>query len=200
MAYSDFTLDQVVDRFGLEVKVERLAENLQSVEAPAWLVPQLSRGKAWPLVSEKARSETIVVPVLQAVQELVGFDCSVYSGTSLNVDSTLGLAGGCDFIVARTRPLPIVRAPLLMIVEAKRGDLVLALGPCAAQVYAARRFNQTHGFPDRPMFGCVTTGELWQFLRLEGNTLEIDRQPLPLELLNRLLGVLLHILREVAPR
>jgi hypothetical protein len=165
MASSDFTLDQVVDRFGLELGIAALFEDTSPAEPLPWLAPQLGRGATWPLTSEKARSETIVVPVLQAVQELVDFDCSVYSGATLNVDASTGLAGECDYILSGTRPLPIVRAPLLVIVEAKRGDLHLGMGQCAAQVFAGRQFNQTHGHPDQPMFGCVTNGEQWQFLK-----------------------------------
>ena len=31
---------------------------------------------------------------------------------------------------------------------------------------AARRFDLRHGRPVERVYGCVTTGEVWQFLRL----------------------------------
>ena len=65
---------------------------------------------------------------------------------------------------------------------------------------AARTFNQNAGSITPRLYGSTTNGWQWQFLRLDGETLSIDRHPLPLEPLGRLLGVLLHILREVAPR
>ena len=40
---------------------------------------------------------------------------------------------------------------------------------------AARWFNEQAGKPFRYVFGCVTTGEAWQFLRLEGTAAGIDR-------------------------
>ncbi len=39
------------------------------------------------------------------------------------------------------------------------------------------------------VFGCVTTGALWKFLRLENQTLYIDRVEIPLEPIERLLGI-----------
>ncbi len=39
----------------------------------------------------------------------------------------------------------------------------------------ARIFNERAGRPIEEVFGCVTTGEIWQFLRLTGNVAQIDR-------------------------
>ena len=42
----------------------------------------------------------------------------------------------------------------------------------------ARIFNERAGTPPRPLFGCVTTGEVWQFLELVQTGLRVDRLPL----------------------
>jgi hypothetical protein len=42
----------------------------------------------------------------------------------------------------------------------------------------AQLFSERHHTPVEPLFGCVTTGETWQFLRLENNRLYLDTQRL----------------------
>jgi hypothetical protein len=174
MAYSDFTLDGALSELGLTAEVTNLFPDLVAIEVPGWLRDQLDRNMQTPLVSEKARNELIVMPVLVACRELTGRVFSIFSGKSLNVDSAKGLIGECDFILARSPPIPALQAPIVNIVEAKRGDIEEALGQCVAQMVGAKLYNERAGKPISPMFGCVTTGEDWQFLRLEGSQLVID--------------------------
>ena len=60
------------------------------------------------LVSEKARSEFIVAPILLAVRDLSGGRVSILSGQRLNVDPARGLLGEVRFILGCSEPL---RAP-----------------------------------------------------------------------------------------
>ena len=89
-----------------------------------------------------------------------------------HVDSS----GECDFILSATPPLPGLRAPLVTIVEAKEHDIEAAIWQCFAQMVGARIFNERSGRPIEELYGCVTNGDLWQFLRLRGETGEIDRR------------------------
>ena len=41
---------------------------------------------------------------------------------------------------------------------------------------AARIFNEREGRPTPRINGCVTTGETWQFMSLERDTLYVDSQ------------------------
>jgi hypothetical protein len=50
------------------------------------------------LLSEKARSEFIVAPVLLVARELSHDTVAIYSGQRLDVDASRGLQGECDFI------------------------------------------------------------------------------------------------------
>src|SRR5947209_2367000 len=106
MAYSDFTLERAIRDLGLSLEPARLFVSLEPAVPPSWLLDMLARGQAMPLVSEKARSERIVVPVLLAVRELAGGTLTIFSGQALNVEPEKGLVGECDFILARTAPLP----------------------------------------------------------------------------------------------
>ena len=147
---------------------------LPEVVPPQWLADQLARGMQLALVSEKARSEFIVAPILLAVRELSGGRVAILSGPRLDVDPARRLVGECDFLLSLSDPLPRLRGPLLAVLEAERNDIDAGLGQCAAQMVAAQLFNERAGQAGRPIFGCVTTGEDWQFLRLEGQELVID--------------------------
>ena len=84
-------------------------------------------------------------------------------GQRLDVDPDRGLVGECDYILALTPPVPRLRAPLVTILEAKKGDVEAGLGQCLAQMVGARLFNERAGQPPRPVFGCVTSGEVWSW-------------------------------------
>ena len=63
---------------------------------------------------------------------------------------------------------------MLTVVEGKRDCVADGLGQCAAEMVAADRFNRAAGNPIDPVYGCVTTGVSWKFLRLSGTALDID--------------------------
>ena len=177
MPYSDFTLDTVEKALGLTIQLSDLFPDLASVPVSGWLAESLAQGKRRAaLVSEKARSEFIVVPILLAAGQLTTQDLTIFSGQRLDVEPSLSLVGECDFLLALTPPVPRLKAPLVAILEAKKGDIEAGLGQCIAQTFAARLFNERAGEPDRSLFGCVTTGNDWQFFRLDGPVVLLDRK------------------------
>jgi hypothetical protein len=152
-----------------------LFPGLSPILIPSWLQEMLTRGMQLALLSEKARSEFIVSPILLASRALSNDAVSIYSGQRLDVKPEQGLNGECDFILAASPPVPVLRAPLVTIVEAKKTDIEAGLGQCVAQMVGARLFNEQAGNHLPILFGCVTSGETWQFLRLEGAIAAIDR-------------------------
>ena len=92
MSYTDFTLEIAEERLGLVVGLGDLFPDLSSVAVPGWLVDWLERGRGVAtLVSEKARSEFLVAPILLACRELVSRDLAIYSGQRLDVDPRSGV-------------------------------------------------------------------------------------------------------------
>ena len=174
MAYMDFALESVEAELGVSQRPGPLFSDLSDAVPPPWLVDHLARGMELALVSAKARSEFIVAPILLAVRAASGGRVSILSGPKLDVDPLRRLLGECDFLLALAEPLPRLRPPLLAVVEAKRNDIEAGLGQCAAQLVAAQLFNERAGLANRRVFGCVTTGEDWQFLRLDGQEMVID--------------------------
>jgi len=194
MPYADFTLESVEAQFALTTGIGDLFPGVPVAAVPAWLREQLDRGRAVAaLVSEKARSEFLVAPILLACRGLVAGELAIYSGQRLDIDASQGLTGECDYILALTAPVPRLRAPLVTVLEAKRGDIELGLGQCVAQLVGARKFNERAGFPAGTLHGVVTTGETWQFLRLDGATVTLH----PSRLFIDDLGAILAAFRSV---
>ena len=174
MSYTDFTIEILRKSFGLSVREQVLGETIGCVELSPWLQETLDNSKGLALVSEKARSEFIVVPMLMACREILHRSFQIFSGIRLDVDPERGLKGECDFILAKTPPSPALQSPLVVILEAKKNDIEEGLGQCAAQMLAARIYNERDGQKVSTMHGCVTTGEAWQFLQLRDTNLMID--------------------------
>lgn len=77
--------------------------------------------------------------------------------------------------------------------EAKKEDITGGLGQCVAEMVAIRIFNEKEKTLRPAVFGCVTSGNLWRFLKLEENILFIDKTEYYLRDLPRILGILVNI-------
>jgi len=191
MSYSTFTLESVGRLLGVVARPADLLPNLRAVPAPLWLQEQLERGTQGvhlSLISEKSRSEFIVAPILLATRELSGNRVAIYSGQTLDADESKGLTGECDFILSAADAALPLQTPIAVVVEAKKNDVEGGLGQCIAQMVGADRFNQTAGRTDVAVFGCVTTGETWQFLRLEGTVALMERRRFYIDQVDMILG------------
>jgi hypothetical protein len=196
MAFSEFTLEDVERSLGITTLEADLFPGAAQAPVPDWLAGLLARGTKLALISEKARSEFIVVPILLAARELSGDRLAIYSGQRLDVDPARGLVGECDFILAVGPAVPPLRAPVATVVEARKNDVEAGLGQCIAQMVAARSFNQAAGRGASPVYGGVTTGETWQFLRLAEPAALLDSRRYYLDNVGGILGALLSIVQE----
>jgi hypothetical protein len=197
MSYSDFTLAGLRHAFGVKVRDQLLFDPLGSQEPSAWLQETFAKGQDLAVTSEKARGEFIVAPVLMACRALLGHDLRIFSGAQLDVDPERGLKGECDFILARSESSRVFQSPLMVILEAKKHDIEEGLGQCAAQLVAAKRYNEREGKPISRVYGCVTNGESWQFVKLQENELLIHPQPLPIQELAKILWFLVECIRDM---
>ena len=176
MAYSDFTFEGVMKACGLTIlEPADLFSHVPEVEVPAVLQTLLVRQLplAAMLSTEKARSELLIAPVLFELKYLHADRIGVFSGIEFSVDPALGLNGRCDFILARKPQQLFLSAPVCVLVEAKKEDIVAGIPQCIAEMVAAQRFNLAHG-EEGPVFGVVATGILWRFMRLDGTTVSVD--------------------------
>src|SRR5436190_18654460 len=115
MAFSEFTLEEVARSLGITTEEADLFPGAAPPPVPGWLPGWLARGTHLALISEKARSEFIVVPILLAGRELSGDRFAIFSGQRLDVDPERGLTGECDFILGLGPPVPPLRAPVVTV-------------------------------------------------------------------------------------
>jgi hypothetical protein len=198
MAYADFDLKTAVRTFGLttdrDADVFAAAEPLEpSRYLRDWLeeFAPLALG----INTERARSGFLIAPVLVEMRRRTGRLVNILPGVPFDVDTERGLAGCCDYLIARSPAIYYVQAPILAVVEAKKEDLIAGLGQCVAEMVAIRIFNEREGTPIAPVFGCVTSGSIWRFLKLEEPTLYIGKSEYYLPQVAKILGILVSIAR-----
>jgi hypothetical protein len=167
MPYSKFTFSRAVEDFELTVREKpNLFAAIEPVIPTPLLREILVENVPWAVAvgSEKARSEGIINPVLLEVKRQLGGQVGVFSGEEFNVDIAADLNGFCDFLVSRSSEQLYIKAPVVMLVEAKKEDLKPTLGQCLAEMVAAQRFNLIKGQAIETIYGVVTSGTVWRFL------------------------------------
>jgi|AntRauTorckE5430_2_1112549.scaffolds.fasta_scaffold17587_3 hypothetical protein len=190
-SYSKFTF-QDLKSLGLKaVVVDLFEERIEEVKASDWLKQSLAKGTNFSLNTEKAKSEFIIAPILNEIHANNQAVFAVYSGFNFTINTERGLQDFWDFLLAKL-PLNIVPdIPIIAVVEAKLNqDLSAAIPQYAAEMYATRLWNKEYGEPAQPIFGTVTTGDNWLFLRLDDDmTVKVDKTNYSLVQLDKLLGV-----------
>ncbi len=194
MAYSDFTLNRVRDELGItiEYRSDVFAAN-PGIEPSALLLDMLAEFVPLGLAinSEKARSEFIIAPILAEVRRQLKSTISLFSGKDFSVDAEKGLTGRCDFLLSTTPDLMQITAPVVTIVEARNEDVIGGLGQCMAEMVAAQIFNQKAHQNIPVIYGVVTSGSVWRFLRLDQSTITIDLTEYYIDRVEKILGVLI---------
>ena len=199
MFYSEFTLRKAQRDFDLTtVEAGRFLPQTEPIAPSLYLTESLIEGLplATATGSEKARSELIISPILVEVRKILQRQVSLFSGEDFTVEPELGLSGVCDFLISRSPEQILIEAPAVVIVEAKKADLKAGLGQCAAEMVAAQKFNEINNIPIATIYGSVSSGTVWRFLKLESKTLTIDLNDYPVPPVEPLLGMLVWMVRD----
>lgn len=193
MSYSQFTLDSIQSEFDIALK-ERvgLFAAIPEVAPSDFLAETLNYNipLALAISTEKIRSEALILPILIEVKKQNQDRISIFSGKEFNVNPKQGLTGFCDFLISCSPSQLTIEAPVTVLVEAKNDNLNSGLAQCMAEMVAAQHFNQARGNAIKNIYGCVTTGSLWQFLKLTDKTIEVDLDEYFLKNIGKILGIL----------
>ena len=199
MAYSDFTLAKVSKAFDFKI-LDRLNmfSNIPELESSSFLEETLLYTVPLAIGSntEKARSEMIIAPILIELRKQLNSEISFFSGIDFTIDSEKGLNGNCDFLISRSPEILIVTAPVVIIVEAKKENINGGLGQCVAEMLAARIFNEREGNQISTIYGAVTSGTNWRFLKLKEQVIEIDLKEYFLSDIKQILGILASVINN----
>ncbi|QSJ14086.1 hypothetical protein JYQ62_19215 [Nostoc sp. UHCC 0702] len=193
MGYSDFNLLEIIDSFGLVIhESSGLFASIQEQECSDLLSTILRENVdlAVAISSEKARSEMIISPILLEIRRKFNYQISLFSGVDFTVDSQRGLNGFCDFILSLSSEQLLVRSPVIVLVESKNENLRSGLAQCIAEMVAAQLFNERSGNQIKAIYGAVTIGTIWQFMKLEENIVSIDLSEYYIKDVKKILGIL----------
>lgn len=195
MPYSNFKLQDIKNKFGVSVKEK---DSLFPEVEPAKVSDRLNELlKDWiPLAhaigTEKARSEFIIAPVLAELRSLC--NVSLFSGITFNVDPEQELVGICDFLISRSDEQLALVAPVVTLVEAKNENITAGIPQCMAEMIAAKIFNERENNGISSVFGCVTTGTVWKFMRYRENEIFVDIDDYYIREIDKILGIFKEIL------
>ncbi len=199
MAFRDFSYPEVVSQFGLTETTEDLFGTAPPVaptpeyRAMAARYARLAVGN----LNEKAKSEYLIAPLLVELWARYEDRVNMYSGSEFVADEAAKLSGYCDFLLGLGQQLPIPRAPQVVVIEAKKDDLMDGYGQCIAGMVGLQRFNRT-AKRNRPfVYGGVTTGGLWRLMKLEGTTLTYDKNEFATKSPDELLGALVAMIESL---
>jgi hypothetical protein len=84
----------------------------------------------------------------------------------------------------------------VVLVEAKNERIVSGLGQCLAEMIAARIYNQTDGKEISCLYGAVTTGHAWKFLKLAADKAYIDIEDYYINNPKKIIGILNYMIKN----
>ena len=188
-SYSKFTLEDI-QSLGINIVNEAVFTSVNPVYPSDFLIQLLKNYQGIPLTSEKIRSEILITPIINEVRLKNPKKITFFSGCQLNVDAKRGLNGFCDFIISGKYNAAFVEKPLIAIVEAKHNQALLDAAPqCIAEMYAAQLVNEKENHPQPVVFGAITNGSEWIFLKLEAMEVSVDTKSYYQNDLPSLLGI-----------
>jgi hypothetical protein len=199
MAYSDFKLNEVSQRFGLTVnEASGMFADVPEAECSDLLVTILGENVdlAVAINTKKARSEMIISPVLLEIRRKFKGQISLFSGVDFTVDVQQGLNGFCDFIISSSKEQLFIRAPVITLVETKNENLKSGLAQCIAEMVAAQLFNERQGNEIKSIYGVITIGTIWQFLKLQDKVISIDLSEYYIKDIKKILGILVSAIQQ----
>lgn len=177
-----------------------LFSDIGEIELSDYLIKTLKRNVPLALAinTEKARSELIIINILLEVKEKFQGKLSIFSGIDFNVDREKGLTGFCDYIISNSEEQLYLDFPIVTIVEAKNESIISGLGQCIAEMYAARLYNEKDNYELSCIYGAVTTGDEWKFVKLIKDKAHIDSDSYYISDIKKIIGILVAMVEQKA--
>lgn len=195
MAYGKFkTYEEVATKFNIKLKEVSFVEE-REIEVKKdifeYIKENLETRRNY--VSENAICESIIFPILDVISKHNGLP--LWSHMRFDISEEDGLIGIPDFLVAPASDIGTTfTTPVICVSEAKKENFNEGWAQGLAEMIAAQRFNQKE---DLEIFGIVTTGNFWQFGKLQENILTMEIVSFSaLENLQKLFNVLNWIFHE----
>ena len=195
-SYSQYTAEDIKE-LGIEIIRTAVLFKSQPIEPSPFLLTLLEINQQVPMESEKAKSELLITPILNEIRVRNALKMTYFSGYQFNIDAKRGLKGFCDFIISKKHDAVFIESPLIAVVEVKHNqDLLDAVPQCVAEMVAMQIFNERHQETLPFIYGVVTNGYEWVFLKLEQNQVMVDSHRYVIQNLPELLGAWQNIIEQ----
>ena len=183
-SFSQITQTELENEFGISIVGGRFLPEVEPWIIPSWLEHTLAyrRNSFATMRTEKSISEALIAPILMAVEEKYRDKITIFSGEPLITEE---LSGVCDFLITKVPIAISPRESYFVLVEAKRQDLFSGIPQCVAEMYAAQILNEN----DDTVYGCVSIGVQWIFIKLEGKVATTDPTIFTITEVDKILGV-----------
>lgn len=164
-----YETDEVLAEFGYELRTDRLALP-HSLNLPPRL-PAIAQEieeilRLTLLSSEAAKRELLIAPIIAEVARFCR--CSLRIEYNLTVNQWL--KGELDYLLRSHPTQPETKQDSVLVIEAKRDDLTRGFTQLAVELIALAEVE-----PGDVFYGAVTTGNIWQFGRLDRPTQTITQ-------------------------
>lgn len=195
MAFSDFKhINMVLQKYPLRIKREQFIPE-RTIDISEWFAENLDfvMKKRQVNDNEFFACEVLIYPFLQEAWKRHP-DLQLWIKQA--IQDTPELSGEPDYLVSYIPNEAIrqmITKPLLAVVEAKQEKFSEGWGQCLAELIACQHLNDA---PHIPVFGIVTSGELWQFGKLLDDIFTENAYPVSIENPVKILGALDYIFSE----
>ena len=140
MAFSKYKeIGQVQQEFGISLLEQSFIPEEVVAPSEAFRREFEFTLSSFPIISEGARTETIIFPVLREVYKDYHHSFTLWIEKPLSFNAQL--SGTPDYILAAKSPLgkTVFTKPLVAMVEAKKNDFDYGWGQCLAELVAAQK-------------------------------------------------------------
>jgi hypothetical protein len=162
-------LSDAVTALDLNYKSSNLEMPIQVTAPQAWLDEFMFDLQEMPYAtSEEARREILIYPILRLAWKPYSQYFTIWNHRQISASEEL--SGIPDYVIAKNskRGRIIFEKPFVAVIEAKTDDFNEGWAQCVLEMLAIQELIKDSDFP---VFGIVTTGEFWQFGKLEGNVM-----------------------------
>ncbi len=169
MAYGTFkSVEEVATKFDIEVidPVEFFDKIEASILKDLFNMVNENLKDTTNYASEFAICDAIIRPILDIIAKK--YPLRVWSHVPYNVDKEKGLIGEPDYLIALRNKYGGMAVPSLCVIEAKKDNFDEGWTQALAEMVASSLLGENC------CYGMVTTGNFWQFGKLENNIFTVD--------------------------
>ncbi len=168
MAFTDFTSPNKVKEYFPNLKLSRekfIPSDIPQFDLEPYLEKQIEFGLKSYKPNEAFADKFLIAPVLNNVW-LKHDKLNLWTQTFIKANDIL--QGRPDYMISPLdeNQYEVLTLPIVAMVEAKHENFSLGWGQCLAEMLACQKINKSE---DIIIFGIVTTGQSWEFGKLEKN-------------------------------